>query len=48
MVIAAVYGPKQVANRRENYEKATLEVIWKRAIGLSGMQSGFPDNHNEV
>lgn len=35
MVIAAVYGPKQVANRRENYEKVTLEVIWKRAIGQS-------------
>lgn len=41
-VMAAVYGPKQVGGKKENAERATIEVIWKPKSGLSGITLCFP------
>ncbi|KAJ7543930.1 hypothetical protein O6H91_09G058800 [Diphasiastrum complanatum] len=35
-VLAAVYGPKSISGRRENPERATIEVIWKPKSGMTG------------
>lgn len=36
IVVAAVYGPKAITGRRENAERAILEVTWKPKTGLAG------------
>lgn len=36
IVLAGVYGPRPVGGKRENAERATLEVIWKDKNGQSG------------
>ncbi|BBN05429.1 exosome complex component RRP46 [Marchantia polymorpha subsp. ruderalis] len=36
IVMAAVYGPKNVSGKRENSERATVEIIWKMKSGLPG------------
>lgn len=36
IVLAAVYGPKSVGNKRENPERAMIEVIWKSRSGQAG------------
>eukprot|EP00271_Cylindrocystis_brebissonii_P013038 TRINITY_DN32593_c0_g1_i1.p1 TRINITY_DN32593_c0_g1~~TRINITY_DN32593_c0_g1_i1.p1 ORF type:complete len:262 (+),score=47.39 TRINITY_DN32593_c0_g1_i1:547-1332(+) len=40
-VVAAVYGPRPVAGRKEDAEKATLEVIWGAKTGPPAL----PDKH---
>eukprot|EP00249_Psilotum_nudum_P008669 c21434_g2_i1 orf=683-1408(-) len=35
IVVAAVYGPKAVSGRRENAERAILEVTWKPKSGIA-------------
>jgi exosome complex component RRP46 len=39
-VLAAVYGPKQASMRKEDAERAVVEVIFKSTTGLSGGLSG--------
>lgn len=36
IVIAAVYGPRTVSGKRENAERAILEVTWKPKTGIAG------------
>ena len=35
-VLAAVHGPRQTATRKEDPERAILEVTWKPASGIAG------------
>ncbi|KAG0557968.1 hypothetical protein KC19_11G169600 [Ceratodon purpureus] len=35
-VMAAVYGPKPAAMRKENAERAVVEIIWRAKNGLPG------------
>ncbi|XP_024373657.1 exosome complex exonuclease RRP46 homolog isoform X1 [Physcomitrium patens] len=35
-VLAAVYGPKPAAMKKENAERAIIEVVWRAKSGLSG------------
>ena len=45
-VIVAVYGPMEVkTSRKENIEKATIEVVWKPRNGLPGT---FSSCHSKI
>ncbi|MCO5591046.1 hypothetical protein L7F22_045022 [Adiantum nelumboides] len=36
IILAAVYGPKAISGRKENSERAIVEVIWKPKTGMAG------------
>lgn len=36
-VLAAVYGPRQAQQRKEDAEKAIIEVVFKPRSGLAGV-----------
>ncbi|KAL2635037.1 hypothetical protein R1flu_006516 [Riccia fluitans] len=36
IIMAAVYGPKPVSGKKEDPERATLEVLWKTKSGIAG------------
>lgn len=38
-MMAAVYGPKPVAMKKENAERAVVEIIWRARSGLPGNSS---------
>ena len=39
--MAAVYGPKPAAMRKENAERAVVEIIWRAKNGLPGIFAIF-------
>ncbi len=40
-VLAAVYGPKQASIRKEDAERAVVEVLFKSTTGVSGAALGL-------
>ena len=36
-MMAAVYGPKPAAMRKENAERAVVEITWRAKNGLPGI-----------
>ena len=40
--MAAVYGPKPAAMRKENAERAVVEITWRAKSGLPGTYFSYP------